>query len=571
MNPAMLRLFPEHQIRPAQSLDGAWDFVTALERRERARLPKTYPRTVQTPAAWETLPGLETYRGRAWFRTSFTLEQPTHARLVFGGVSHTATVFVDGRARGGHYDAFTPFEIVAPRLSAGRHELVVAVDNSFGPHSALHIENDYYSYGGLTRPIVLEQLPDVSILRVWARPLLTRGRWSLDLRVWVRHLGRAPVARTLSATLHGQTYQLGAIRLNPGRTRCVSFRLDRLDVTPWEAQRPTLYPLQLQLLHGETAEDDLIDRIGFRVIEVKGPRLLLNGRPLRLRGYNRHEDHPHFGCALPLTAMARDLDLIRDLGCNFVRTSHYPNDRRFLDLCDERGVYVWEESHARCTPFKAPKFREQIAASTREMIEWHHNHPSIVIWGCLNECDSKTPRGRAVYKRVLGQIRALDPSRPRTFASCMGAGDRCCDLVDIVSFNLYPGWYWGNLKDIATNLDGLLRWLRSPRSGGAGKPMIVSEFGGAALHGYRHPARVKWSEEYQADLLEACLKLYLHHPAVVGAAIWQFCDVRVCPSFFYSRPRCMNNKGTVDEYRRPKLAYAVVRRLMREAARRWDG
>ena len=141
----MTRTFPQHVIRPAESLDGKWEFVTARERTSSRRLPRRYRRKVEVPSCWETLPGLENYRGRAWLRRQIATRPGRAVRIVFGGVSHTGTVYVDGKKAGWHYDAFTPWDIVVSGLKAGTHDLVVEVDNTFGRHSALHIENDYYT------------------------------------------------------------------------------------------------------------------------------------------------------------------------------------------------------------------------------------------------------------------------------------------------------------------------------------------------------------------------------------------------------------------------------------------
>ena len=317
------------------------------------------------------------------------------------------------------------------------------------------------------------------------------------------------------------------------------------------------------------------DVTGFRKVRAGKGQLLINGEPVLLRGYNRHEDHPTFGCSLPVELMMYDLQLLRDLGCNFVRTSHYPNDMRFLDLCDEMGFYVWEESHYRNVPLDHPKFREQTEAVTVEMIEWHHNRPSIITWGCLNEADNTSPFGQKQHAWLLRLMRDLDGSRPVTYASNRGKDDKCMRHADIVSWNRYDAWYGGEPRDIEPRLKDMLKWLHSDASrGGRGKPVIMSEFGGGAIYGWRHPHRAKWTEQYQRDLLDESLRVYLNRPEVVGVAIWQFCDCRITPgkerAFWPSRPRSMNNKGTVDEYRRAKLAYQTVRKRMREATRRWE-
>lgn len=573
-----LRTFNEHTIRPVRSLAGRWDFVIESERADSEPLPAYYNRTIYVPSAWETLPGLENYRGRAWFRTYIDTFGSEAVRLAFGGVSHTADVYIDGlppacgrTERGHHYDAFTPWSVLFTDLPSGRHELVVAVDNSFGEHSALHIENDYYTYGGITRPIEMQLVPDVFIDKLFLTPIQTDAGWSLDVRVRVKNLSEQKQTRRVTIRLENTEYHIGEIEVDAPRERQspdwqataeTHIVLKDLEVLPWTSETPNLYRVKAVLYDDRGPVDDFADRVGFRSVCTDGKKILLNGRPLHLAGYNRHEDHPQFGNAIPVEAMVTDLAILRDLGCNFVRTSHYPNDQRFLDLCDEMGFYVWEESHARTVDFSHPKFAEQIDTSTVEMVEAHYNHSSIIMWGCLNECESNTEAGKEHYKRVLGIIKKLDASRPTTFASDRHQNDLCFGLADIVSINVYTGWYKGTMDDIGPWLEDFLTWLHSPDShGGEGKPVIISEFGAAGLYGNRQRTRGKWSEEGQADLLRESLRIYLNHPDVAGAAIWQFCDVRITRNWqhWVARPRLMNNKGTVDEYRRPKLCYDVVK------------
>lgn len=564
----MLRTFSEHDVRNVLDLTGRWEFVTADDRKDRGRLPKKYTRTVHVPSAWEQLPGLEAYRGKAWYRTRVPGEPGMALRLVFGGVSHTGTVFVDGKKVGSHYDAFTPWDVVVPSRGE-EHEVVVEVDNTFGEHSALHIENDYYTYGGLTRPVAAEYVPEVYIDRLWATPRRQGKRWSLDLTVRLKNWTRQAVKREVVVFLDEMMADLGMVTVKPGDTREVKGTLDAFDATAWDPKKPTMYEIEGCLFDAGEVVDDLIDRVGFREVKVRGKKLLLNGKPLHLRGFNRHEDHPQFGNALPVDAMVTDLEILRDLNCNFVRTCHYPNDMRFLDLCDELGFLVWEESHARNVKFSHPKYKEQITASTTEMVDWHRNHPSIILWGTLNECDSNTPSGAREHARVLKIMKTRDGSRPVTFASNRHINDLCCKYVDVVSWNRYDAWYGGGPDDVEPRIKAMLKWLHSPKSkGGKGKPVIMSEFGAGGMYGYRHPHRAKWTEEYMCDCLDESLRVYLNHPDIVGTAIWQFCDVRITKEWWQRRPRTMNNKGTVDEFRRPKLCYEVVKRRHAEAMKR---
>jgi beta-glucuronidase len=157
-----------------------------------------------------------------------------------------------------------------------------------------------------------------------------------------------------------------------------------------------------------------------------------------------------------------------------------------------------------------------------------------------------------------------------TFASNKDDTDICFDLVDIVSWNIYAGWYYREPSEATAYFENLWTWAQKPANGGKGKPVIISEFGASAIYGSRGPAKAHWSEDMQADVMDSLLEQYLNHPHIMGTAIWMFCDCRVDPSWFNRRPRDINNKGIVDELRRRKLSYDVVKRRMHEAAKCWD-
>ena len=231
-------------------------------------------------------------------------------------------------------------------------------------------------------------------------------------------------------------------------------------------------------------------------------------------------------------------------------------------------MLVWEENHACGLVLKDmqnPNFERQCEDCIREMIENHYNHPSIIIWGILNECAAETPEGRVMYKKQFEQIRNSDSSRPVTSATCRHFTDITLDLEDVVSFNMYSGWY----KDcpIDERNDEEIEWIR--RSGGGNKPIIVSEVGAAAIYGYRDRSRCKWSEERQADIIRDNLEVYMNDDRITGVFIWQFADCRVTEEgdWFATRARCHNNKGVVDEYRRPKEAYDTAAELFEKYGR----
>lgn len=595
----MIRLFEQHEIRRQKELEGMWRYV----REDGAEY------SLPVPGCIEQHPQLLTWRGKGAFYKKIRCGRRTNLRLEFKGVSHTADVFFDGRFVMHHYNAYTGFAGVVKGAEPGTHEIRVETDNSFGEASALHVPNDYYTYGGITRPVVLEEIGDLYIRNVHFTPVLEQGVWHAGLEAEIENLTDAEkevkleftltdpetgdvlsvqadgvsdgatdgekacgvraggasdgrnAAKDMADGVSGSGPLTVSLTLGPGEVRKVRLKAAWNGVQAWSPDSPKLYLLGSVLYEGGQALDDLIDRVAFRQIRVSGNRILLNGKPIFLKGFNRHEDCGPVGCAVPLQLMVQDLELMREAGANAVRTCHYPNDERFLDLCDERGLLVWEENHARgLGPERMcnPNFDRQCRDCINEMIAQHYNHPSIVIWGILNECASETETGRQKYREQLEQIRRLDPSRPTTFATCRHFTDICLDLPDAVSFNLYAGWYEN--VPVKERYEREMEWIAG--TGGAGKPVIVSEFGAGAVYGYRDRSRCKWSEERQADVIRENLEVFREDNRLSGVFIWQFADCRVTEEeWFAGRPKCHNNKGVVDEYRRPKAAFDTVREL----------
>ncbi|MCH5210395.1 MAG: hypothetical protein J1F01_05455 [Oscillospiraceae bacterium] len=544
----MIRLFDTHHIRKIYELDGMWEF-------KMYGIDKTY--RLPVPGCWEQHPDFLGHRGKGTYTRKVYINRDCNVRLEFKGVSHTADVYFDGEKISHHYNAFTPFSAVITNVRQGEHEIKVEVDNTFSESSALHIPNDYYTYGGITRPVALEQIADVYIKNIRFTPYQKNGKWNAKIEINISNLSDKTVTVDVKSTI--DRYEMDCnVDINSEIT--VVFDREFDDVKPWSGKQPDLYMLNTVISVNGIPVDDLIERVGFRIVEIIGTKIYLNGEPVYLKGFNRHEDYAVDGCAITLQHMVQDMDLMQDMNVNAVRTCHYPDDERFLDLCDERGIMVWEENHARGLVLKDmqnPNFEKQCEDCIREMIENHYNHPSIIIWGILNECASETDEGRRMYKKQYEQIKSLDLSRPTTSATCRHFADICLDLPDIVSFNMYTNWYQDG--DISKRNDEEIEWIQS--SGGENKPIIVSELGAAAIYGYRDRSRCKWSEERQADIIRDNLEVYMNDDRITGVFIWQFADCRVTEEgdWFTTRARCHNNKGVVDEYRRPKMAYDIIK------------
>ena len=547
----MIRTFRQHTVRPQQELTGKlWHFTPLQGERAGEAFP------VPTPSCWETYPGFGLYRGEGRYETRFA--GSGNLRIECKGVSHTATVWLDGEQIAAHYNAYTAFHAVAKDVPAGEHTLAIVADNRFSEQSALHVPNDYMAYGGISRPVVLEQIGDAFIEYVHVTPAKKDGVWHVHARVCVHALKSVPTL--LRVRIAEKKLVFDAQSLPEGES-VFEGDLSFDNVSAWSPETPALYTVTATLERGGVPFDDLIDRFGFREIAVSGKHILLNGAPITIKGVCRHEDHPQYGCALPFAAMAYDLALIRDLGANSVRTAHYPNDEVFLDLCDELGMLVWEENHARglsLEQMQNPNFERQALGVTREMVTQHYNHPSIYIWGILNECASDSAYGKTCYQEQFACIRALDRSRPCSFASCKFKTDICFGLPEVVSYNIYPKWYHDT--PAGEYLADLYDWVQRETEG-AGKPFLVTEIGAGGLYGCRSPYATKWSEEFQAKTLREQLEAVLSFEDCSGVYVWQFCDIRISEEWWGGRPRTMNNKGIVDEYRRPKLCYEVVKEL----------
>ena len=540
----MYRIFAEHEVRPVVSLDGLWEMQVG---------EKSYPMLI--PGVWERIPELRSYRGTAEFTRTVTVKEAGAYLLRFGGVSHSATVYWDGVQVGWHYNAYTAFEVLLENVGAGEHTLRVTADNRYETGKPLHVPNDYYTYGGLNRPVEMHRLACARIRRMqFSCEQTGEGAYRAKVELFVQAIADCGLMQAV-VCVAGSEARADVPEMKAGTDAVISLVTEVSGVQAWDIGQGNLYDLKATLLAQVGPVDDLIDRVGFRTLSWQDEKILLNGREIFIKGFNRHEDHGQFGSSLPLDAMMDDLQLLLSTGANSVRTCHYPNDPRFIDLCDAMGVLVWEENHARAIDIHPENFDQVCAIVNEEMVTQHYNHPSIWVWGILNECESETEFGREVYRKQLEQLRRLDPTRPTTFASCRFFTDVCMDLPDVCAFNIYPLWYHDEpAADYAQRIADFM-----DSAGAAGKPIIFSEFGAGAIVGYHDPfGRAKWSEERQADILDQQLQAIMGMQRVSGAYIWQFADVRVAEEWAYSRPKTVNNKGVFDQYRRPKMSYGVV-------------
>ena len=517
------------------SLDGTWDFRfeedKILETAGDAGFSATDRMTV--PGCWDTMPRWYMKHGTGLYRRTFTLEKPLKdAVLVVDGMGIRARFEVDGRDLGTHPYPYARLELPVGPLAAGEHTVFAAVDNVMEwPRVKLaRPYYDFYFYGGFYHGVkIAERQP-----KVFVRTLDYRtGEIEIEVE------GRGTERRFVP-----------------------NFKL-------WSPEEPNLTTIEVA---GRPV------RFGIRQVEARDRRIYLNGREIFLKGFNRHESEMTSGSATSETLMLQDLQRLKAAGGNFIRGAHYQQCERFLDLCDEMGVLVWEESlgwgngqdyvNGKFPPneLKDPEFCDLQVHQTREMVRASFNHPSVIISGFLNECNSRLPACKTLVDRLIETIRAERTGRLVTFACNICSEDICCENVDLVSFNAYPGTIPMEpgtpkmLKDSVSR--AFTKRISDFRKRYPDKPIMVSESGVGAAYGAHDPNASTLTEEFQDEYLKDIFETLWANPDCVGFSIWQMNDGRTRERF---DPKAVSSffggslAGVFDQMRRPKMSLATVR------------
>lgn len=558
----MVRLFNRNIKRKTYLLDGLWKFK--IDPQKRGIDEKWFQQFPQDsvdmiiPSCWNTEMGFFDYEGVAWYSTEFSTVKD-HINLIFHGVTGYCEVYLDGTKIGCHYGGWTGFNLLVKNLKQGQHTLILSVDNTHDDMNTLPLSKvDWFHYGGIIRDVEVQELCDLWIKDYHISYELDNDLHTATLQVKV-------VLENLTKETHHQT-----LRIDVGDTRIYSKLLAVQSEVTVEIEAVTLHPVKAWNIHDpnlyyvkfELDTDDIIDRIGFRTITRSDKQILINGKETFLKGVNRHEEHPEWGFSVPIKLMKRDIDIIKQMGGNAIRGSHYPSSPAFLDYLDQEGLVFWEEiplwqyydKH-----FQNPIVVSRAQSMLEEMVQRDLHHPSIILWGIHNEVDTTSPLCYEMTKSLVDTVRSLDNSRLLLYASSRPLVDICFDLVDVVGVNKYLGWYEGTPEDWIPFLRELKQKLK--KDGLGHMPIFISEFGAGGIHGDITFEGPKWTENYQEQLLEFTITLFGNDPDIAGAFIWQFCDIRSSKELELARPRSFNNKGILNEYRKPKLAYWTVKKL----------
>ena len=559
--------------RTTVSLDGAWHaIVDPFENGQqrgffRDDKPKDKSDLVEysfdlspvlnVPGDWNTQrEALMFYEGPVWYRREFSYHkrEGTRVFVYFGAANYRAAVYLNGEKLGEHEGGFTPFDFeVTSSLRDGGNFLIVEVNNSRRSDGVPGMKFDWWSYGGITRDVTLVDVPEVFIQDYWVQ--LTHGSQN-EISGWVQLNG---VKTSQKVTLEiPEAHVRESFSSDPnGRA---SFRFAaKLEL--WSPEHPKLYDVILTS-GGETVRD----QIGFRTIEVQGAKILLNGKPIFLRGISMHEEAPfREGRAFSAEDAQTLLGWVKELGCNFVRFAHYPHNENEIRLADRMGLLVWSEIPVYWDiDWSNPATLANAQSQLRDMIARDHNRAAVVLWSLSNETPVK-PERLAFLKQLAQDARELDSTRlitsalnhtDNTAADERTLSDPLGEVLDVVGLNEYLGWYGGRPED-ADKLQWKVNW---------NKPLIVSEFGGGAPYGRHGDADERWTEEYQQNLYQHQLGMVERMPNLAGLSPWVLMDFRSPLRMLPGVQDYHNRKGVISNRGQRKLAFYTLQKFYAKIA-----
>jgi len=515
--------------------------------------------TMIIPGDWNThSEKLFHYEGSIWFKKSFEYKKDQADNRVFihfGAANYRSDVYINGKKAGMHEGGFTPFFFeITDLLKTGENFVVVRVNNTRKKENIPALNADWFNYGGITRDVSLIETHPVFIkdykLQLKPGDLNTASGYVLldgetrekqKVSVSIPELGIQKVVKTDESGM-------------------AEFEIELKDLTLWNPENPKLYDVVL-----EYNNEQILDKIGFRTVSVKGKDILLNGKPVFLRGISIHEENPLRGnrsfCKEDAYLM---LNWVRELGCNFVRLAHYPHNDYMIHLADEMGIMVWCENPVYWNIlFENQETYEKASCMMSELISRDKNRASVIIWSVGNE----TPVGhdRNVFLgKMIRHTKAMDNTRLVSAAlevtnikgkkNTSTISDPLADSLDILSFNEYIGWYHG-LPDLCSRM----KWEIKQN-----KPVIISEFGGGALQGYHADSLTRWTEEYQEYLYRESLQMLETIPQLRGMSPWILADFRSPKRFLPFIQDGWNRKGLISENGVKKKAFYTLQKYYQE-------
>jgi beta-glucuronidase len=508
---------------------------------------------LKVPGDWNTQrESLFFYEGPVWYERDFTYEPKPQTRIFLhvGAANYHSWFWVNGKKICEHEGGYTAFNCdVTEAVHAGANFIVAAVDNTRHEDNVPTLETDWWNYGGLTRDVSLIEVPEAFVDQYD----LHLSRTEADtIEGWVHLTGSGQQQADIEIPELGakSTAQVG----NDGRA-LIHFGVKGLQ--RWSPESPKLYKVEIH-----AGKDSIDELMGFRTVETQRTKILLNGKPVFLRGVSVHAEAPYrTGRANTDKDVETLLSWAQELGCNFVRLAHYPHDERMLRAADRMGLLVWSENPVYwALRFDDPKVFAKAKQQLDEEIGTSRNHAAIVLWSMANETPN-TPTRTKFIEGLAARARELDSSRLITAALLVRAeghtkivDDPLGYALDVIGVNEYIGWYEQH-PETADVTDWRISYA---------KPLIVSEFGGDAKAGLHGGENDRWTEEYQANIYRHQLGMLNRIAQLRGMSPWILMDFRSPNRPLVGVQDEFNRKGLISDQGEKKQAFYILQKAYTE-------
>jgi beta-galactosidase len=568
------------QNREKKSINSGWQFIlNDAADISSTQKPNQYWQKINLPHTWNAVDILDDtvgyHQGIGWYRKELTLTKEysnKHLELFFEGACNKTSVYINGRIAGEHEGGFTGFKInLDGHVSFDKlNEILVKVDNGkYLQEKIPPFSGDFNLMGGIYRDAWLTVSNKIHFDGTFGSSGIffsiddiNEKKASFKIAFRLNDYQNAENLNffyqlTLNKSVVTEKEKVIAITTSKKTLLALSGAINNPQL--WSPEKPTLYQLLVQLKnHKGEVIDEIIQHVGFKWVSISDKKqFLLNGKPYILKGASRHQDYDRIGNALPDALHVKDIQLMKDMGCNFLRIAHYPQDPAIYDACDKLGLLAWSEIPVVDRVVNNEDFFRTSKLMMQEMIWQNYNHPCIAIWGYHNEVRNLEPSTIAHAKMLDSIAKTLDKQRLTAMAYESNLDipyfsnpllRQLLNIPDINGYNVYQGWYRGKYQNISSFLDTLYGFNPS-------KPIMLSEYGAGSntnIH-TTAPTIFDFSEEYSCLFHEAYLKAGNIKPWMIGFAIWNFIDFQrdgredVSPN--------INNKGMVTTDRKPKDVY----------------
>ena len=505
--------------------------------------------TLKVPGDWNTQkPELYLYEGTIWYRQKFQAAPKAGERtfLYFGAANYEAVVGVNGHAVAKHLGGYTPFNIeITDKISKGENTVIVKVDNKRMLEGVPTVNSDWWNYGGITRDVYLVTVPETFIRDYSVQLSSDRKR----IEGWVQLDGPKKEGQVKIDIDELGIHKSAAV----GPDGKASFSV-QAKPTLWSPSNPKLYNVSIT-----SSEDRVTDRIGFRTIETKGTKLLLNGEPIFCKGISIHEETP-----MPPSGRANGKDdavtlltWAKELGCNFVRLAHYPHNEAMVKAAEEMGLLVWDEIPVYWTiMWDNAETYANAEHQLVDMITRDRNRANVIFWSVANETPRRPDR-LEFLRKLISKAREMDPTRLVSAAmekenideATLTVKDELLQYTDVISFNQYVGWYDGD-----SDKCDRVRWTFP-----VDKPVIITELGGGAKYGMHGKRTERFTEEYQDYLYKKNIEMLERIDALAGVSPWILKDFRSPRRFLPGVQDDFNRKGLLSEKGERKMAFYTYR------------